>query len=477
MTPEPDLPLSTFASTRFEALPNPRGGTVRPAEIALADAQHAFDARHDTASALLRAVLAFREAGWLSAQRFADTLVLMSPLVVNDGADNAALRASFGAALQDFRHAVSRHNLREQSCSPTLFTHYTSLNRELATRIPGSNVSFEDFALAGRPIAPSTMRPMPAAQLSHLRACYEQALLPALRRANGHDADDPEANAHVQAAFDVLDACLAQLAGDYPYDFWRLARACARALRATGNANGLADARRFYARCNLALADHAHGLLLAPRSLVRVALALLWRDYALFGAAAEDADEVELLHDYGLTVGWHVVGTQASEVLWEAATDEAGSAAAHDPQTRSLGALSVNANAYEDFLQTADVAIASLADYAQRADQPEKADASAALQAGDAAYRLGAAASALGLGHVALLADALGLAWRRRAHAEVNTSAVREASIVEPPDAGALHRAALALQAMLHKIAAGLPPTDGSAALAALTRVIERGAR
>jgi hypothetical protein len=179
---------------------------------------------------------------------------------------------------------------------------------------------------------------------------------------------------------------------------------------------------------------------------------------------------VELLHDYGLTVAWHVAGTQASEALWEAEA-----AASHEAPVRQLGVLTVNANAYEDFLQTADASIAALSEHARFADNPEKADPGAALQAGDAAYRLGAAACGLGLGHVALLADALGLAWRRRAHAGVTTPAVRSRTIVEAPDARSLDHAAEALRAMLHKIAAGLAPADGSAALTVLARSIEQG--
>ena len=83
----------------------------------------------------------------------------------------------------------------------------------------------------------------------------------------------------------------------------------------------------------------------------------------------------------------------------------------------------------------------------------------------------------LGLGHIGLLADALGVAWRRRAHASVTETAVAHPAhpIVEAPDAPALEQAAEALRAILHKIAAGIAPTDGSAALAVLTHAIERG--
>ena len=64
----------------FDALPNPRGGSVRSAELALAEAQLALEQRGDAAAALLRAAQAFREAGWLGAQKLADALVRLSPL-------------------------------------------------------------------------------------------------------------------------------------------------------------------------------------------------------------------------------------------------------------------------------------------------------------------------------------------------------------------------------------------------------------
>lgn len=465
------------APVSFDALPNPRGGSVRPAELALAEALLAFEQQHESTSALLRASHALRGAGWLSAQRFADALVRLSPLAAGDPADAQPVRPVFGAALRDFRAALERHNLRELSCSPTLFDHYRSLGVHLSEHTPGSTVAFEDLALTARPVPPVSFHAQSADQLAHLRARYERALLPVLRSQAG--TGSAVALAVTNAALDELDVVFAELAGPDPYDFWRLAKACATALRVSGRATGDTDARRFYARCNLALADHARGMERAPRSLVRATLALLWRDYALYGASAEDADQVELLHDYGLTVDWHVAGTQSSEMLWEAGALEAQSiSAARTSLTRDLGVLTVNANAYEDFLQTADAAIAALAEHARAADQPEKADPSEALQAGDAAYRLGSAACALGLGHVALLADALGLAWRRRAHAGVSTPAVRAHVIVEAPAASALEQAAEALRAMLHKVAAGVAPPAGGvtqAAMATLTRAIEQG--
>jgi hypothetical protein len=471
------MTLRSAAPVSFDALPNPRGGAVRPAELALAEASLAFEQNHESASALLRASQALRGAGWLSAQRFADALVRLSPLTAGDPSDAYSARPVFGAALRDFRAALERHNLRELCCSPKLFDHYRALCAHLSEHTPGSTVAFEDLALSARPVPPASLHAQSADQLAHLRARYERALLPVLR--SQADTGSAAALAVTNAALDELDAVFTELAGPDPYDFWRLAKACAKALRVGGHATGETEARRFYARCNLALADHARGVERAPHSLVRATLALLWRDYALFGAAAEDADQVEVLHDYGLTVDWHVAGTQSSEMLWEAGALEAQSiSAARVSLTRDLGVLTVNANAYEDFLQTADASIAALTEHARAADQPEKADPSEALQAGDAAYRLGSAACALGLGHVALLADALGLAWRRRAHAGVSTPAVRAHVIVGAPAAGTLEQAAEALRATLHKVAAGVVPPGGGltqTTLATLTRAIEQG--
>ncbi|MFM0017781.1 hypothetical protein [Paraburkholderia azotifigens] len=467
------MTLRSASPDTLDALPNPRGGAVRPAEQAIADALDAFEQRRDMTAQLLIAGRALRDAGWLAAHRFTDALLLVSPMAASGLAEEAAARATFGAALRAFRAALERRNLRELGCSASLFAHYRALSTHIAQHTPGYSITFEDIALAGRPVPPVSLRSQSAARLAHLRARYEQALLPVLR-SKGHVSTSAVASS-VNAALDDLDACLVDLSGPDPYDFWRLALACSRALRASGHSVEDVDTRRFYARCNMALADEERGIPLAPRSLVRATLALLWRDYALFGAAAEDTEHVELLRDYGLTVDWHIAGTQASEALWEAGAHQAETLAAHVAMTRELGVLTVNANAYEDFLQTADAAISALTDYARAADNPQKADPSAALQAGDAAYRLGAAASALGLGQVALLADALGLAWRRRAHAGVSTPAVRAHIVVEAPDARSLEAAAEALRAMLHKVAAGVAPQSATNVLAALTRAIEQG--
>jgi hypothetical protein len=273
-------------------------------------------------------------------------------------------------------------------------------------------------------------------------------------------------------------------------------------LRANGRAQaGDPQAKRFYARCNLLLAEQSQGLQLAPRSFVRAALALSWRDYALYGAAAEDADAVELLNDYGLTVAWHVAANQSSEIAWEQGAAEAEPGAV----VRELGVISAPVYAYEDFLQTADASMTALAvstdaafagaAHAAAADAaaadagaadagaadagaalagaaPTGAtpDAAAAEHAAQAAYRLGAAAQALGLGHVALLADALGLAWRRTAYA------ARTESPQAAPARRSIEQAGEALRAMLLRVAAGVAPPDSAVPLALLTQAIERAA-
>ncbi|MGG1946426.1 hypothetical protein AB1286_16660 [Trinickia sp. NRRL B-1857] len=451
--------MTTVDLPSLEALPNPRGAAVPEAEAALVEARHASEAQLAVVGPLLRAAQALRQAGWLASQRFVDALVLVSPYA------NDEFAPRFRSALTDFHAALTRRNLRELACSPTLFAHYRELNAQVARHTQGYVVAFEDLALAGRPIAPATLRASSAASLGLLRARYEQALLPVLK---GHE--------DVGAALDELDACMAELCGDDTYDVWRLAVACAHALRVNGRAQaGDPEAKRFYARCNLLLAEQGHGLPLAPRSFVRSALALLWRDYALYGAAAEDADAVEMLHDYGLTVDWHVAATQASEQAWEQSAADAETAAGGDTTggsgvARDLGALSVNVFAYEDFLQTADAAMAALSVGTDAAFAAATPDAAAAEHAGQAAYRLGAAAQALGLGHVALLADALGLAWRRHAYA------ARIGSAQWAPARRPMEQAGEALRAMLLRVAAGFAPPDSAVPLALLVQAVERAA-
>jgi hypothetical protein len=482
---------------RFEALPNPRGGRVPLAQAALAETLEALDAHGDVATPLRRAARVLRDAGWFAAARVADTLLLASPLAllapvrvlvqpgqpsraVPDDEIDSDVHALFRDATGDLLAALERHNLRELACSPALYARQQALFAVLAEHTPGVSLHYEDVALLGRPVAPATLRAQSAHKLAQLRARYEAALLPALktRLATGSRA----ALAWANAAFDEMDRCFAELASPDPYDYWRLAGACARVLRRGAGFWGDEEVRRFYARCNLLLADHAHGLRVAPLSLVRTTLALLWRDYALFGAAAEDTADVDLLHDYGLTVDWHVAGTQASEALWEAGL-EAGAAqadalASQVMRTRDLGALAVNAGAYDDFLQTADAAMLELAGQAHALARRSQREAADALLASEAAFRLGAAAWALGLGHAGLLADALGLAWRRTAHAMAQEEAPEAgaaplaANSIAAPDPAAIEHASEALRATLHKIAAGMPQPDATPAVRALGAAI-----
>ena len=411
---------------------------MRAADAWLAAAADAFEQRDDAAAPLSAAAAVLAEAGWLPAARFAGQLSAAVPLVAVEPTS-----AGWRAALRDFRAAVARHNLRELACSPVLFEHFRALRAQSAADLR-ANAPLDALALVGRAVPPATLRALPDAFATRIRARYEQALLGLLRAEHG--APD--------AALDELDAMLAALADDDPYDFWRLAAACLRALRASG----APELKRFLARTNLLLGEHAQGRRDAPPEFVRETVALLWRDFALFGAAAEDVALVDVLHDYGLTVDWHVAGTPASEALWEADAARAEHDAVAAAPTRALGVVTVNAHAYEDFLQTADASMADLA-----AD-PARADASAAWHASGAAYRVGTAACALGLGHAALLADTLGLVWRRAAHG------------VPLADGGldAHGHASDMLRAALLKIAAGVAPPDLTAASGALGAALGR---
>ncbi|EKS9840276.1 hypothetical protein QZM97_26850 [Burkholderia orbicola] len=421
-----------------DALPNPRGGAVRAADAWLAAAADAFERRDDAAAPLSAAAAVLAEAGWLPAARFAGQLSATVPLLATEPTS-----AGWRAALRDFRAAVGRHNLRELACSPVLFQHFRALRAQSVADLRTS-APLDALALVGRAVPPATLRALPDAFAIRIRARYEQALLGVLRAEHGAPG----------AALDELDAMLAALTDDGPYDFWRLAAACVRALRASG----APELKRFLARTNLLLGEHAQGRRGAPPELVRETVALLWRDFALFGAAAEDVALVDVLHDYGLTVDWHVAGTPASEALWEADAARAEHEAVTAAPTRALGVVTVNAHAYEDFLQTADASMADLA------ANPAAADPGAAWHASAAAYRVGTAACALGLGHAALLADTLGLAWRRAAHgvplADGGLDAHRHASDM--------------LRAALLKIAAGVAPPDLTAASEALGTALGR---
>ncbi|MBR8057206.1 hypothetical protein [Burkholderia dolosa] len=421
-----------------DALPNPRGGAVRAADARLAAAAAAVERHDDAAAPLSAAAAVLAEAGWLPAARFAGQLAAAAPR-----AAAGPVSAGWRAALDDFRSAVGRHNLRELACSPVLFAHFRTLRAQSAANRQ-ADVPFDTLALVGRAVPPASLRALPDAFAARVRARYEQALLGVLRAPNG--APD--------AALDALDAVFDALADESPYDYWRLAAACMRALRASA----APELKRFLARTNLLLGEHAGGRRVAPPELVRETVALLWRDFALFGAAAEDVALVDVLHDYGLTVDWHVAGTPASEALWEADAARAEHDAVAAAPTRTLGVVTVNAHAYEDFLQTADASMADLA------VDPAAADASTAWRASDAAYRVGTAACALGLGHAALLADTLGLAWRRAAHGMPLADGGRDA-----------HRhASDMLRGALLKIAAGVAPPDLTAASEALGAALGR---
>ncbi|SAL74924.1 hypothetical protein AWB71_04932 [Caballeronia peredens] len=465
MTSRPDLHVP------LEALPNPRGGSVRLAEMALTDALHAFHRQGETGAALKRAIAALHSAGWLPAQRFAEALALVAPL----GDESEGNRARIADAIAVFGAAVERHNLRELSCSTVLFDHYRGLHALLAAHTRVAPVSYDDLALAGRAIAPATLRGVAPERLARVRARYEETLLRLLRGPAGESAD----------ACERLDACLAELRGPDPYDFWRLASSAVRSLRERAqrdetrpddigfNAGYDADAKRLYARFNLVLADQAHALSYAPRSLVRATLALLWRDFALYGAAPEDAEHVDVLRDYGLTVAWHVAASPASEAAWEEGAAQASEETSRDAGTRDLGVLRVNAAAYEDFLQSAETSIDALVERGTQASETGTVDEAAALAAANASHRLGAAACALGLGHVASLADTLGLAWRRVAHhGEARDDGAEGAT--RGLDATVPERAAQMLRSMLHQAAAGIAPSEGRGSIVALTAMIER---
>lgn len=436
--------MSVFLSrVPVDILREPRAGAVPAAEVALADAT-AFADNADAAAHLARASAALREAGWLAPARYADAL---AHGITHAGSQPEA-HASFVAAIDELRETLARGNLRELACSPVLFERLRAAVSAL--------FASEDIALAGRLVLPATLAELPEATLAHIRARYEAALLPALKaQPNGSRA----ASAWTDAVYAELDVCLSELASSQPYDFWRLAAACGRALRRTAPLWGDVECRRFYARCNLVIGEHAHGARRASHAFVRATLALLWRDYALCGAGAGDVVDVELLRDYGLTVSHRDADAGVSDALWEPAA-----AAQIDVPTRRLGALSVDAHAYEDFLQTADASMPALAGSTR--ESTAHADA-AALLAADAAYRLGTSAWAAGLAHVGMLADALGLAWQRAAHAAAWPSAI------PAPDPAALASASETLRAMLYKVAAGVAQPDACSAVDALGRALD----
>ncbi len=149
----------------------------------------------------------------LPAQRFAETLVLVSPLASLTDKN----RNQFAEALRDFSAAVERRNLRELACSTVVFDHYRALHALLAAHTRVTPVSFDDLALAGRAIPPATLRSISPERLARVRAHYERALLMLLRSKPGDKLSAPGET----EIMSILDACLADLAGPDPYDFWR----------------------------------------------------------------------------------------------------------------------------------------------------------------------------------------------------------------------------------------------------------------
>jgi len=460
---------STF--TFFSMAPNPCGVRVFAAEAALIDAGTALTGGGKIADELRVAGRALREAGWQPAARFVDTLLFVSPVVSGDvmpaapGSDTASLRALFNDALQAFCAALTRGNLRELACSFTLFSWQRALYDALAAYAPGLALSFGDVALSGRIVLPSLLQAPSMQAFAGLRARYEAALLSMLR-----------APAQVDEACDELNACLAVLAmaSAHPYSFWRLAAACGRALhRDTQNDATLEALRRqFYAHCNLALAGCAQGQPLAPQPLVRETLALLWRDVTLARAMKQHVEgmDVDILSDHGLTVESPAMSDALSGAVHLPEPGKVDALPAEDVKRCALGALSVNANAHENFLSVADEAMQALLDVQHAQAGTAQGDA---FRAAEAACRLGAAALTLGLGHISLLAESLGLAWRLTAHARMASNPAH----ITAPDAGALEQASNTLQAMLLKVAAGVAQPDATGAMAMLGDAIDRATR
>jgi hypothetical protein len=520
--------MTHAASPNLGSLTNSSGTAVGAAEDALTEARRALDSHGSPAVALLRAARALAQAGWIPAQRFADTLVLASPLAQGE------LAVPFGAAVDDFRAVLARRDLRKLACSTTLFEHYRRLNAHIAAHTGAFGVAYEDLALAGRPIPPATMRPLRSGPLGRLRACYEGALLALMR-------GEP----HAEAPLAELEGCLAELVGSDPYDVWRLASACGRELRsarveaanragdgaesqahcrtqtgdakeppggassaaprgdsrwACGEASTAIEIKRFYARCNLLLADQLRGTTRAPRSFVRAALALLWRGYVLDGAAAGHPEHVELLSDYGLTVDEGFPAAFASGTVPDTDVANVEPPCAPDGAARrELGVLSIDARTYEQFLLTAESAMVTLAASLDSMKRGAFGDAAQARRFADAAYALGTAACAGGLGHIATLADALGVAWRLTGHAQ--TAAARigtqegikegmqeagqrtshdrpserapQSALERAPSPTVIAAATESLRAMLLRVAAGVAPPASAAPLAALARAIE----
>lgn len=133
----------------------------------------------------------------------------------------------------------------------------------------------------------------------------------------------------------------------------------------------------------------------------------------------------------------------------------------------------MNALAYEDFLQSAETSIDALVERGTQASETGTVDEAAALSAANASHRLGAAACALGLGHVALLpirSVSRGGASRITARRTTTAPKVRRADSMRPcPSAPRRCCARCCIRrrrASRHR--------KGAARFAALTAMIER---
>ncbi len=410
----------------IQTLLNSRKGAVLEAEQAL-NAACAALAEHgdldELSSALQQSEQALRVAGWQHALCFNQALLMAAPFI----ADNDARRTSFEAALSDFTAALCRRNLRELASSTQLIEHYRTLCAS-ANPERSSIISFDEFALAKRLVPQALLcTELSAHEITRLRERYEHALLIVLRTSAQQASSAPLL---AEDALDELDACLAALAHSSPYNLWYLASACVRAQREAGVAYD-DDAKRLYASYNLLLSSQMsqieanNGMTCAPHSVVRTSVALLWRAFAIEGAAPKSGEYVQLLRDYGLSVAWRLIDLNP-----EQASDYAeGAQLLYDTDSsedQQIGALTLNGSAHENFLVMADLSIATLTKYTDVVAASDKPQAGLALQASEAAYCLANLACQIGLAKLAWLADMLGLAWRRYAYLAAQSIETRE---------------------------------------------------
>lgn len=441
----------------IQTLLNPRKGAVLEAEQALKAACASFDSA-ELSNLLQQSEQALRAAGWQHAARFNQALLTAVPFMLDDEEQ----RPSFESALIDFTKALCRGNLNELACSTQLIEHYRVLSASanpkrfaMITSITSiSSISFDEFALAERLIPQAWLRTeLKIDEISSIRERYEQALLIVLR------ASAQQISPSTELALEELNECLAALAHPSPYNFWHLASACVRAQQQAGYAYD-EHTKRLYARYNLLLHEQmkqmkqieaANGITHAPSSVVRASVALLWRAFAIEGAAPNNGEYVQLLRDYGLSVAWRQIDfdeeqiadyTKGMQLLYDA-----------DNSTyQQIGALAVTQGDYEDFLAMADLSVATLAKYTDAAIASDKPQAGLALQASESAYWLTTLASQIGLVKLAWLADMLGLAWRRYAYIA--------AQLIEVPSPDILQEGSAILEEKLKQFSSGTLPDE-----------------